>query len=100
MLKDEIPGADIFAEVAVLFDWDSYWSVEYDRNRGTNRSLDYVDTVHYHYKYFYDNNIPVDVISKEEEFDKYKIIMVPCLYMIDKELRRNCLHMSVTVEKL
>ena len=23
MLKDEIPGADIFAEVAVLFDWDS-----------------------------------------------------------------------------
>lgn len=91
MLKDEIPGADIFAEVAVLFDWDSYWSVEYDRNRGTNRSLDYVDTVHYHYKYFYDNNIPVDVISKEEEFDKYKIIMVPCLYMIDKELQKKLL---------
>lgn len=86
-IGSEILETVIPAEAAVLFDWESYWSVEYDRNRGTNRLLDYVETVHYHYKYFYDKNIPVDVVSKEEDFSRYKLVLIPCVYMIDEKLR-------------
>lgn len=83
----EIMAAESKAEAAVIFDWESYWSVEYDRNRGTNKLLDYVETVHYHYKFFHDNNIPVDVISKEEDFNRYKIVLAPCLYMMDDSIK-------------
>ena len=83
-IPEDILSSRIQAETAVIFDWESYWSIEYDRNRGTNRLLDYVEAVHHHYRFFSENNIPADVISKEDEFDKYKLLIIPCLYMIDK----------------
>ncbi len=74
------------AKVGIYFDWESYWSVEYDRNRGVNKEIQYVNMVHEYYQYFYDRNIPVDMVSKTSDFHKYKLIIGACMYMVGTEL--------------
>lgn len=81
-LGDRIIGAVNPAEVGIIFDWDNYWALEY--TSGPNKDIYYVDQIHQYYSYFYHRNIPVDMISREADFAKYKIIVAPVLYMVHK----------------
>lgn len=81
-LGDRIIGASNPAEVGIIFDWDNYWALEY--TSGPNKDIYYVDQIHQYYSYFYHRNIPVDMISREADFAKYKIIVAPVLYMVHK----------------
>ncbi|MBO5032797.1 MAG: beta-galactosidase [Lachnospiraceae bacterium] len=81
-LGGQILGAGSAAQVGIVFDWDNYWALEY--TSGPNKDLKYVDQIHQYYRYFYSRNIPVDMISREADFSKYKIVVAPVLYMIHK----------------
>ena len=77
---DCILGAENPAEVGIIFDWDNYWALEY--TSGPNKDLEYVDQIHQYYQYFYEKNIPVDMIPVDGDFSKYKAVIAPVLYMI------------------
>jgi beta-galactosidase len=68
------------AEVGIIFDWENYWALEYIS--GPCRDLKYCDQIYQYYRYFYDNNIPVDMIPVDADFSKYKLIVAPVLYMV------------------
>jgi len=68
------------AEVGIIFDWENYWALEY--TSGPNKDLKYCDQIHQYYQYFYDNNIPVDMIPVDADFSNYKLIIAPVLYMV------------------
>lgn len=76
----EIIGSENPAEVGLIFDWDNYWALEY--TSGPSVDLKYVDQIHQYYRYFYEKNIPVDLISVEADFSRYKVVVAPVLYMI------------------
>lgn len=79
-LGDRTLGSAGEAEVGLIFDWDNYWALEY--TSGPSVDLKYVDQIHQYYQYFYNKNIPVDMIPFDADFSKYKMVVAPVLYMV------------------
>jgi len=79
-LGTQLLGAHNPADVGIIFDWDNYWALEY--TSGPNVQLKYEDQIHQYYRYFYENNIPVDMLPVDADFSKYKAIVAPVLYMV------------------
>lgn len=71
------------AKVAIIFDWDNYWALEY--TSGPNVLLKYVDQIHRYYAAFYRQNIAVDMIPTDltvAQMAKYDLVVAPVLYMV------------------
>jgi len=79
-LGEEILGSTINSKVGIIFDWENYWALEY--TSGPNKDLKYVDQIHQYYQYFYNKNIPVDIISVDSDLSKYEVVVAPVLYMM------------------
>lgn len=77
------------AECAIVFDWDNWWAIEY--SSGPSRLMKYRDEVQKYYDAFNSLNIPVDIVSVEDDLSKYKVVCTPILYMVktgfDEKLR-------------
>lgn len=85
-LKDmpAIAGSMRQSEVAVVYDWENHWALGDTQGYGLQTKR-YPQTVQEHYRAFWENDIPVDVITKEQDFSKYKLLVVPMLYLMSKE---------------
>jgi len=81
-LPDEIAQSENTAKVGIIFDWNSYWGLE--DSMGPTIEKDYVQQVYDYYKEFYDRKINVDMISPEADFNKYKVVVAPSLYLTSK----------------
>lgn len=66
------------AQVALVFDWDSYWGLE--NSIGPTTKLDYVQMVHRYYALFYQAGIAVDLISTDMALIDYDLVLAPKLY--------------------
>lgn len=78
---DGVVGTSNKAETALLFDWENMWAI----NGAAGFSMshkDYIETVHCHYHSLWEQNIPVDVINENSEFEGYKLIILPMMHMI------------------
>lgn len=73
-------GAVTPAKVGIIFDWNNFWSYEYVA--GISREMDYVGLIMDYYRQFYERNIPTDVISVDDDFSQYDLIVAPVLYMV------------------
>lgn len=80
-MLDEVVGTSVKAEVAVIYDWENAWAIR-DAQGPRKDKKDYFDTCHSHYKTFWENSVPVDIINEDKDFLKYKVIVAPMLYMI------------------
>ena len=89
-LGDRLLGSRIEAEVGLLFDWDNWWAMEY--SAGPSVLLKYRDEVQNYYNALHSRNIPTDVIAVDADFEKYRVIVAPVLYMVkpgvDEKLRQ------------
>ena len=79
-LGDTLIGAENPAQVGIIFDWDNYWALEYAV--GPSADLRYEEQILQYYTYFYNHNIPVDMIPTDADFSKYKAVIAPVLYMM------------------
>lgn len=79
-LKGQTLGSRVSAEAAILVDWDNWWALEY--SAGPSCDLRYLDEVERYYTAFYEQNIPVDIISVEDSLSNYKLVVAPILYMV------------------
>ncbi|MGM0125627.1 beta-galactosidase [Enterococcus sp. AZ194] len=84
-LGDGFVGASIQAEAGILFDWESYWGLEY--TSGPTKDLYYVPQIKYYYKQFYERNVPVNFISTETDFSRYKVVVAPVFYMVKEGMK-------------
>ena len=96
---DEVIDSQIEADVAILFDNDSWWVVD-DPYANGGKSLDneifwssnaqpfptvlvsYLGELQYYFNSFYDLNVPVDVLPVGYDFSKYKVVVAPLLHLI------------------
>ena len=67
------------SEVAILFDWDNWWAVEY--SAGPSVRMKYMDAVKDYYTAAFEQNVPVDIIGVEDDLSRYKVVIAPLLYM-------------------
>lgn len=82
-LDSDFLGSNIVSNVAMIFDWDTYWALIY--LTGMTDRIDYIEQLHTYYSYFYEKNISIDIISKEQNLRKYDLILAPFAYMISSE---------------
>jgi len=81
----EIVGTNRTSETAILYDWESHWALT-DAQGFAAKTKQYPQTLHSHYRFFWEKDIPVDVITKEQDFSSYKLLIVPMLYMASEEI--------------
>lgn len=73
-------GADTPAKVGIIFDWNNFWSYEYVA--GISQEMDYVGSILDYYRQLYQRHIPTDIISVDDDFSNYDLIIAPVLYMV------------------
>jgi len=73
-------GGRVFAQAAILFDWDNWWAVEY--SSGPTIDLKYVPQCKAYFQALHALGIPTDVVSPDADLSPYKLIFAPVLYMI------------------
>lgn len=67
------------SEVAIVFDWDNWWAVEY--SAGPSILMKYLDAVRDYYSAAFAQNVPVDIIGVKDDLSPYKVVIAPLLYM-------------------
>lgn len=72
-------GAVSKAKAAIVFDWDNWWAAEY--SAGPSKLISYYQEVLSYYKALQEANIPVDIISVQDEISRYQLVIAPMLYM-------------------
>ncbi|WP_042462742.1 beta-galactosidase [Neobacillus dielmonensis] len=80
----EVVGTNRPSDVAILYDWDSNWAINDAQGFGSDTKR-YPQTLQQHYRTFWEKDIPVDVITKEQDFSKYKLLIVPMLYLMSEQ---------------
>lgn len=83
-ISDKVTGYRRQADVAILFDVESNWALDDAQGFGL-KTKQYGRTLQKHYQAFWEEDIAVDVISKEHDFSKYTLLVVPMLYLMSEE---------------
>lgn len=78
---DAVVGTVVPSEVAIIYDWENVWAVNDAQGprRGDKGCL--VDCKD-HYRAFWRQGVPVDVIDMEQDLSRYKLVVAPMLYMV------------------
>jgi beta-galactosidase len=79
-LGDVVLDGRIKAEVAILFDWENWWAVEF--SSGPSVDLKYLPQVQKYYRALWKMNIPVDVIGPQADLSQYKVVIAPLAYLL------------------
>jgi len=89
LLEKLAPIADsrIPAEVAILWDWQSGWALKHTSSP-QNEQKNYLQTIEDHYRPFWEMSIATDVINADAPLEKYKLLVVPMLYLLTEEQGR------------
>lgn len=77
---DDIVGSITSAETAVIYDWENKWAIS--DLMGFTKPLDYDEICEEHYIPFWEEGVSVDVISMEQDFSAYRIVIAPILYSV------------------
>ncbi len=78
---DPIIGTTVRPEVAIIYDWENRWAID-DAQGPRREKKDYLLTCQSHYRPFWENGVPVDVIDMDCDFLGYKLLVAPMLYMV------------------
>lgn len=77
-----LAGATIPARTAVLHDYDSRWSIQWQRHQ---HEFDYVEHLKHYARPLALYNLPFDVPSADAALEGYKVVIAPALLMLDEQ---------------
>jgi len=75
-----VTGSLISSEAAIIFDWNNRWAIE--DMAGLSNNKKYEETCRRQYNLFLKQGITMDVISQDEDYTGYKLIVAPMLYLL------------------
>lgn len=77
---EQIRGSVLQSDIAVIFDWDSRWAIE--DMAGLSDRKNYDETVAGIYKMLLCHGLEPALISSEDAFEPYKVVIAPMLYVL------------------
>ena len=80
---DDVCGSQVPAEVAIVVDWESWWALELPSKPSS--LLRALDQVRGYYRHLFDANIVVEFAPSVRDLSKYKLVLVPNLYLVSDE---------------
>jgi beta-galactosidase len=75
----EVRGSRVVADVAMLWDYESWWAVELDSHPSAD--VTYLDRVRAFHAALWRAGITVDVVHPSSEWSGYQLVLVPSLYL-------------------
>ncbi len=85
-LKDVISTTSR-SDVALAFDWSSWWGLELDSHPSNHVKLP--DLMLRYYRPLWKATIPVDIVHPNWDLSTYKIVFIPNLYLVDDSTAHN-----------
>ncbi len=80
---DAVCGAQGHADVAVLFDWESWWALELPSKPSSRvRQMEQVEAC---YQPLFETNVTVDFARPGDDLSGYKLVIAPSLYLVADE---------------
>jgi len=76
---EELRGTLVKPDVAVLWDWESWWALELDWR--PSAELDYRERVGAFYAQLWDAHLTVDFVAPGTDLSAYPLVVVPSLYL-------------------
>ena len=89
-----VRGSTLRADVAVVWDWESWWAVELEFRPSVDVS--YRDRMRAFYEALWDQGTTVDFVQPGGALDSYAAVFVPSLYLISQDAAD---HLRSYVEK-
>ncbi|MFF1530023.1 beta-galactosidase [Cellulomonas sp. NPDC058312] len=80
---DEVAGSRVQADVAVLFGWESWWTVDGENVPST--AVRYREQVVATYTALRAQGVTVDVVGADADLSGYRLVVVPTLYLVRDE---------------
>jgi beta-galactosidase len=80
---DEVAGSRVQADVALLFGWESWWTVDGENVPST--AVRYREQVLATYAALRAQGVTVDVVSPSAALDGYRVVVAPTLYLVRDE---------------
>ncbi len=78
-LGDTLIDSRIEARIAILFDWENWWALEY--SSGPSIDLKYIPQVEAYYAACWKQNLAVDIVHPDMDLSRYDVVLAPALYM-------------------
>lgn len=85
-VSEMIVGSQVIAKVAIMQSYDARFAFQVQPN---NPRFGYEKHIQDIYRGFYENNIPVDIVSEKDPLTGYKVVVVPALYILTEETAGN-----------
>ncbi|MBS3787597.1 beta-galactosidase [Candidatus Bipolaricaulota bacterium] len=82
-IGDEIAPEGVPSSVVVIKDYQTLWAFDIQPN---SSSMNYNEEISKYHKSLYDQNIPIDEITPRENFENYRFILAPNLYLVSDTL--------------
>jgi beta-galactosidase len=93
----DVVGSRVPASVAIVFEWDSWWSIEQPDLPG---DLDYVDGIFAWYQELFDRNVVVDFVQGSQDLTGYDVVIVPSLFAASERTLANLARYAAAGGKL
>lgn len=69
------------ARVGIIYDYANMWAIDDARNYA-NATKHYWQTIQAHYRYFWEHDIPVELLSVDDDFSNYQLIIDPMHFLM------------------
>ena len=78
-----LAGCTTNAKAAVLYDWENLWAIEgFMGFQNDSARRGYRETCVNHYRGFWENGIPCDIVGEDSDISSYKILAAPMMHML------------------
>jgi beta-galactosidase len=84
---DDVVGTRVPAEVALVFDWESWWALEIPSKPSHDLLL--LDQVQLWYRPLWERNLAVDFVRPDGDLSRYRLVVVPNLYLVSDAAAEN-----------
>lgn len=84
---DAVVGSRVQAEVAIVFDWESWWALELPSKPSIRvRQIEQLEAF---YRPLFEANVTVDFARPTDDLSVYRIVLAPTLYLVTDEAAAN-----------
>ncbi|MFI7036088.1 beta-galactosidase [Microbispora rosea] len=87
-----VRGARVTAEVAVVWDWESYWALEFEWRPSAD--LRFRERIEAYYEALWREHVTVDFVHPSADLSPYRLVVAPSSYLLGEGAAKN-LHRHV-----
>ncbi|MFC7649448.1 beta-galactosidase [Streptosporangium lutulentum] len=84
---NKVRGSRVEAEVALVWDWESYWALELEWRPSAD--LDFRERVEAYYEALWREHVTVDFVHPSADISGYKLVVAPSSYLLTEASAKN-----------